>query len=97
MFGQRNGENKAPPDGCGWLCSEDELPFSRCPIVETLKRSFIVEEDEIVLQPSLQLMRRVILFECNVLTFNAAPYAFAKDIVEGATAADYADLDAGRV
>ena len=58
-------------------------------------RSFIVVEDEIVLQPVLQLMHRVILDEMDVLIFDAAPKAFAKDIIEGATASVHADLDVG--
>ena len=33
----------------------------------------IVVEDEIVLQPGLQLMHRVILVEIDVLIFDAAP------------------------
>ena len=58
-------------------------------------RSFIVVEDEIVLQPVLQLMHRVILVETDVLIFDAAPKAFAKDIIEDATASVHADLDVG--
>ena len=49
------------------------MPFSRCALVETLMRSFIVVEDEIVLQPVLQLLHRVLLVEIDVLIFDAAP------------------------
>ena len=59
-------------------------------------RSLIVVEDEIVLQPVLQLMQRVILVEIDVLIFDAAPKAFAKNVIEGGTASVHADPDVWR-
>ena len=55
----------------------------------------MVVEVEIGGQTGLQLTHRVILVEIDVLILDAAPQAFAEDVVEGAASAIHADLDVG--
>ena len=43
----------------------------------------------------MQLRHGVILVEIDVLILDAAPEAFAEDVVEGAAAAIHADLNVG--
>ena len=95
MSRPRNGENKVYSDvGC-LPPSEHEVLFSGFAIVETLVWPFMVVEVEIVGQSSMQLAHGVVLVEIDVLTFDDAPQAFAEDVVEGAAAVVYADLNVG--
>ena len=55
----------------------------------------MVVEVEVCGQPILQLTHCVILVEIDVLVFDAAPQAFAEDVVKGAAAAIHADLNVG--
>jgi len=73
--------------GLGEKCRKITRPFAY--------RTMVVEV-EVGGQTGLQLTHRVILVEIDVVVFDAAPQAFAEDVVEDAAAAIHADLNVGR-